>query len=296
MVSSLTIPEVSFNHHKTDNAEFEVVDLQEIQQRPNLSPDPRQPHRVGFYHLILVSEGQGQHMIDFERHPFGPGSVILVQRDQVHAFDFSAPLRGKVLLFTQTFLDRLHSNMRLPSFTPVQFNAHHQAVLTPDPEEMPRCHSLVTELVAETERASPDPLVVMYLFGALALRLNRLRPRLAMDPLSEAQRHTLARFYRQLESKGPQQRDAKAYAEQIGVTYKTLNALCKAATNLTAKQFVDAFVVLELKRQLVLSQDSVQQLAWQCGFEDASNFTKYFKAHTGMTPKAFAESQATPIL
>ncbi|MBY6186569.1 AraC family transcriptional regulator [Marinobacter hydrocarbonoclasticus] len=292
----MTIPDVRFNHRKTQDAEFEVVDLHRLQRRAGPDMDPSQPHRIGFYNLILVESGRGEHMVDFVRHSFGPGSVILIQREQVQAFDFSQPLQGKVLLFTQTFLDRLHSNMRLPSFTPIQFNPLHQPVLNPDAVELPHCRALFDELAAEVERIEPDPLVVMYLFSALALRLNRLRPAAPHERLSETQRVSLARFYRQLEAQGLGLRDATTYASQIGVTYKTLNTLCKAATGLTAKQFVDAYVVMELKRRLILSQQNIQQLAWDCGFEDASNFTKYFKAHTGLTPKAFVQSQTQPHL
>ncbi|WP_425440587.1 hypothetical protein [Photobacterium indicum] len=57
-------------------------------------------------------------MVDFAHHAFSAGSIIFLQREQVHAFDFSSKPVGKVLLFTQAFLDQLHANMRLSNYTP----------------------------------------------------------------------------------------------------------------------------------------------------------------------------------
>ena len=57
--------------------------------------------------------------------------------------------------------------------------------------------------------------------------------------------------------------------------------------SVTAKQFIDAFVILEAKRLLINSEIKSTELAYSLGFEEPTNFVKYFKKHTGFTPNTF---------
>ena len=52
-------------------------------------------------------------MVDFQDYPFSQGSVLFIQREQVHAFDFSNEPQGTAVVFTQAFLDSIHANMKL---------------------------------------------------------------------------------------------------------------------------------------------------------------------------------------
>ena len=85
-------------------------------------------------------------------------------------------------------------------------------------------------------------------------------------------------------------RNAEFYANQMNITYKHLNEICKEIINSTAKQFIDDFVLLEAKRQLTNSGIRSTDLAYQLGFREPTNFVKYFKKHTGLTPNQFKSS------
>jgi|TARA_B110000902_G_scaffold265723_1_gene350866 AraC family transcriptional activator of pobA len=49
-------------------------------------------------------------------------------------------------------------------------------------------------------------------------------------------------------------------------------------------------MVLEAKRQLVVENIQVNQLAYALGFDEVTNFIKYFKKHTLLTPTQFKKS------
>ncbi len=46
-------------------------------------------------------------------------------------------------------------------------------------------------------------------------------------------------------------------------------------------------IVQEAKRLLRYSDNSIAEIAFALDFSDASHFVKYFKRHSGQTPKAF---------
>ncbi len=57
-------------------------------------------------------------------------------------------------------------------------------------------------------------------------------------------------------------RNADYYAEQLNITYKHLNVVCKAIVKSTAKQYIDDFVILEAKRNLINSSIKSTELAY----------------------------------
>lgn len=292
------IPKVGFNHNKTQQAEFEIFELESLYQRnfELATHHPEHPHRISFFNLIYIEEGSGTHMVDFKEYPLSPGAFIFIQREQVHAFDFVCKVKGKIILFTQSFLDQVHANMRLPNYTPTHLNSQHTPLIKLDKENNQRCQTLINEMIKENLHAQSDPLILMYLFSTLSLMLHRLRPELRPDVLSQGQSIKFARFLDLLFIHFNKIRDGNWYASQINTTYKTLNQICKLATNLTAKQLIDSYTIIEIKRCLVVSSITSQQVAYDFGFEDASNFVKYFKKQVGLTPSQFQKKYLKPVL
>ncbi|RLJ67186.1 monovalent cation:proton antiporter-2 (CPA2) family protein [Lacinutrix venerupis] len=90
-----------------------------------------------------------------------------------------------------------------------------------------------------------------------------------------------------LEANFSTNRNADFYAKKLNITYKHLNEICKEILNVTAKQFIDAFVILEAKRLLINSEIKSTELAYKLGFQEPTNFVKYFKKHTKFTPNSF---------
>lgn len=290
----MTIPLIDFKQSAGSVPEVEIVELSRLYSRDFEDHDPQAPHRLSFFMLVLFEQGEGLQMVDFNEFAFRPGTLINVQQEQVTAFDLTSRPKGKMLLFTQSFLDKVHANMRLPNYTPTHLNSRYSPVLELDGVNFARTQALIDEMQAELACEDGDPLIVMYLFSALTLLHRRLKTLGAVDDIAPGHSRLLARFVALLQQHYQKIRDANWYADQLATTYKTLNLITKAATSLTAKQMIDAFAIIEIKRRLVISKVTTQQLAYDFGYEDASNFVKYFKKETGMTPSAFRSNYVKP--
>ena len=55
----------------------------------------------------------------------------------------------------------------------------------------------------------------------------------------------------------------------------------------TAKQFIEGRILLEAKRMLVYSNESIKEITFQLGFDEPTNFTKYFSKNADMPPVQF---------
>lgn len=79
----------------------------------------------------------------------------------------------------------------------------------------------------------------------------------------------------------------KFYAEQLNVSAIYLSECVKKATGKTAKKIIDEYLTLEAKSVLKQSTKSISEVALSLGFDDDSNFVKYFKKQTGITPRQY---------
>ena len=55
------------------------------------------------------------------------------------------------------------------------------------------------------------------------------------------------------------------------------------------KELIDDRILLEAKRLLVHGNKSIKEIGFELGFEEPTNFIKYFRKHIGKTPMEFRE-------
>jgi len=84
-----------------------------------------------------------------------------------------------------------------------------------------------------------------------------------------------------------QERGLEFYANQLHLTPKHLAKVIKETTNKAANDWIDEHVVLEAKALLKSTNMTAQQISDELNFSDQSFFGKYFKRHTGVSPREY---------
>jgi len=285
------IPKIDFRSPSSGKPEIEVLELEGFYKRMSqCQHDPSQPHRIKFHCLIYITQAEGAHFIDFNYHPYQAGSFIFINKNQIHAFNFANCPHGKIIFFSDDFIDKIRSNIRMPLFTPAHLLSAHLPVLSLNKSLKDSCEALLCEINKEIKHEHYDNLLIQMLFSSLLLKLTRERQSEQAGHLSEARAKRFASLLLLIEKNFTVSRDASVYADRLHITYKSLNQICKLACNQTAKQLIDAHTILEAKRKLIVDNYQIQQLAYQLGFDEVTNFVKYFKRHTLMTPSQFKDS------
>ena len=286
--ASEVIPNIEYQPRRESSAGVEISSLESVYQRLHtLDFDPFSPHRVQFHHLLYIAAGAGTHFIDFHRHDYQAGTFIWVNRNQVHAFDRDTRPVGVMILFTQDFLDSIHTSMRVPTSAAGFRFLSDAPVLGVQGDLKASCEALLAEMVRVNGRAPHDRLILQLLLACLFLKLRQQDKALNEPPVNEARQQQLQLFLSLIEKHFHTTKDASAYAHMMGVTYKTLNVICKKSAGKTPKQLIDAHTVLEAKRRLAIDNIQISQLAYELGFQEVTNFVKYFKKHTAETPSQF---------
>lgn len=282
------IPKIFFSEKESAEKGIEIIDLDSIYSRaPTLANDPTKPHRVDFYLLIYITHGQGSHFIDFNHYPYQQGSFILINKDQIQCFDLINKPKGKVIIFNQAFVDEISNKLRIPLFSQHYLLNTYLPVFNSSKDLKQSCDSLLIEMSKENSLTNTDSTIIELLFSSLLLKLIRERPKNIHHSLNAKQVKKITIFLNLIEEYYNVNRNVAFYANKMAMSYKQLNKLCKSTSKKTAKQLIDSYIIIESKRKLAIEQSAVKEISYELGFDEISNFIKFFKKHTKQTPSQF---------
>jgi AraC-like DNA-binding protein len=272
-----TVVPVRFQpHDATYRLAVEVLDAAELRSRVESVPN-RGYERADFQTFLFVRSGFYTHTVDFEVHECRAGSCLLVRPGQVHRFGPRTDWDGWILIAGPQHVPDAAAD--LPQ------HIHLDGQLA----------SAVSELLDRMASDARLPMDPHLLDGLLALQTRVLASRLALGdperergPLIDAHvleryrdfRATVERDFRRWHVVGP-------YARHLGYSTKSLDRSCRAVGAMTAKRVIVERIILEAKRLLAHSLLPVASISVELGFDEATNFVKYFKRETGTTPHQF---------
>ncbi len=102
------------------------------------------------------------------------------------------------------------------------------------------------------------------------------------------------KFFRSLDRHFKEKKTVSFYAMQLGITAKHLSQTLKKATGKLPSAWIEDYSLMEAKKLLRHSDNTIQEISYDLNFATPSHFSKFFKEKTGMTPKEFRkESEIT---
>lgn len=81
------------------------------------------------------------------------------------------------------------------------------------------------------------------------------------------------------------------YADKLSVTPKYLSVVTEAVSGKSVKRWIDEYIILDAKVLLTSSDKTIQQIADELNFPDASFFGKYFKRILNISPKDYRKNK-----
>ena len=81
------------------------------------------------------------------------------------------------------------------------------------------------------------------------------------------------------------------YATAMHITVPHLCSTIKQASNRTAGDLIVEAIITDAKAQLKLSISPIKEIAGSLGFENVAFFNRFFKTHTGITPKNYRNGE-----
>jgi AraC family transcriptional activator of pobA len=253
------------------------------------------PHRTDFYLIIWIEKGSPTHLVDFHPVKVPKNSILFINKSQVHLFDSSEKYDGKLILFTDRFFSRTQKDVDFLNST-ILFNDLLET--TPLRLDGLKTHldSLVdlikTELAQGTDMLRND-ILQNYLHNFLLLCDREKRTQGFKEIPKGADRDYSILFTSLVNEHFSKLRSVFEYAEMMHVPEKRLSRATAHVLGKSPKEIISDRVLLETKRLLVHTNKSIKEIGFDLGFNEPTNFIKYFRQQTGQTPSEFRETHIT---
>lgn len=95
------------------------------------------------------------------------------------------------------------------------------------------------------------------------------------------------RFMELLTSCEVKPRSVTWYADKLYITPKYLSTVCKIVSGKTAFEWINEYVMTDIRHQLKYSGRSIKEISDYLGFPNISFFGKYVKQHSGFNPSDY---------
>jgi len=266
--------------------EFEIIPLEKLYN--DHTEVLTTPHRTGFYHIFWFQHGNHVHWVDFEPIQIQPGTLLFLSKDRVQRFDAHARATGYVILFTGDFFNQdlkyLHSNILFNDLMKVAM-VH----LSADTRPFSELVTLMQWELTHKKDAGQHGMLHNLLHNFLLYAEREYRQQAFTELKKNADLDYLLLFREMLEKHYQSEKQVQFYARELLVTEKRLNTATSKTVGKTPKEMIDDRVMLEAKRLLAHTQDTIKEIGYTLGYDEPTNFIKYFKKHKGQTPVEFRE-------
>ncbi|NRR93070.1 helix-turn-helix domain-containing protein [Winogradskyella undariae] len=247
------------------------------------------PHRADFYQIIWFKTGFPKHVVDLNTIEIIPNTILFVDKNSVQCFDKTEQIDGEVLLFTDNFFCKTEEDTKF-LMSNMLFNDMFSVTTLKIKKLIPIFNSffkfIKTELANDVDIYSSD--IIRNQLKNLLLISEREKQNQNNVIINKGTDLDFVIKFRDLIDKHFKvQKSVTKYTFQLNVTQKRLSSATLKVMAITPKHMIDARVILEAKRLLVHTVYSVKEIGYTLGFEEPTNFVKYFKKHQSITPTEF---------
>ena len=301
MTKQTTIPvwefaEMSNQHFGMDNNYFfksqseHLFHINKLEDVRNKIYFPLPPHRKPVYDFLFLTKGMTHRSKALNSYEVGINTFFFLPAHQITHHDFmSADTEGYFCHFDfDIFTKHLPELNILRDFPFLQFIG--DPTVAVDASIRPFILNIFQRLEAEYQKETIDNfnIVAVYLL-ALFTEIKRFYNPSVSTKRSSALTIT-QNFKDALSNHIYEKQRVSEYADMLAVSPNHLNKCVKTATGQSAQDLLNEMVLLESKILLRQTDLSINEIAFKITQQDASDFSRFFKAKTGLTPKQYKQN------
>ena len=248
------------------------------------------PEQIDNYSIYWIKEGSGVYHIDFESYEFDGNVLFFLSPGQVFSVESEKIKSAYQLNFVPDFYC-IQTHDKEISCNGVLFNNVYETPLVkPCPKDTQRLDFILQNLIEEfnMSEAAQHDMLQSYLKQFI---IHSVRMKKEHHSLKEASETKLFKDFSVLVDQNFKTlHSVTDYAQRLGVSPKSLTKHFQKIGIQTPSDYIKQRLITEAKRQLIYSGETVKQIAYDLGFNDAAYFTRFFKKIELQSPLQFKKS------
>jgi len=236
--------------------------------------------------IYLFVRGDVDFMIEDHCFSMAPGTVVIAKENQLHR-----PIIKSDGIYERFYLSLPREAFDRNGKSPLAFLDGENTVLSLDPEAFCTLMEWLNSISGLVEEKGFEEhylayawiLQVLKLLNDAAERKKSLLPQADLPPL-------VRNVMNYIEQHASETGSVREVAEAFGVHPGYLSGLFSDATRIHLKHYLTVKKIA-MAKELLLKEQTVTDIAYECGFSSCSHLIAVFRKYTGQTPEQFRREQ-----
>ncbi len=269
-------------------------DLVLLDQLNNISI-PHEARRMNFILIALCTKGQVEYSLDTQSHTVRPGELLIIsERHVVNNYASSPDFEGLAMILSVDFFREVINDVA--DLSAVFLLARSKPVMALSEHEMRIFTNYFYTIKDRIESVNNHfrKALVRTLLLALLYDMSNVVYQFQQTTDQRLKRGDIifTRFIKMVEEYCGRERRVSWYAGQLGITPKYLSETVKEVSRRTPNEWIDNYVIVELRVLLKNTTKSIKQITEEMHFPNQSFLGKYFKEHVGVSPSEYRKRRS----
>ncbi|GGH68550.1 helix-turn-helix domain-containing protein [Phaeocystidibacter marisrubri] len=251
--------------------------------------------RPNYYSLVWIQSGEGEAQVETEKYVYRANQLFSFSPYQPFMFQPQQPSSGVVIHFHPDFFC-IHKHHTEVACDGVLFNNIYESPFIQLCErDAQSLKWIVEEMEHDIQQNSlaTNEAILSYL-KLFLIHCSRIKKKedVSNRELEEDQpeKFIVQRLREYIETHYRTLHTPSDYAALLNITPNALTKLVRATHHKTPSALISERIIIEAKRELYLTDKSVEEIALELGYDDPFYFSRFFKKQTEVSPSVYRKT------
>ena len=264
------------------------------------SPDEAEictPRQSPVYTVYCIPKGQGVFHSDFGAFPFTGPALLFATPMQLIYLEDCKNLTCTRLQFHSDFYCIEYHRLEVACNGLLFNNIYIDPVVILSAKDLAIFESLLDNMQGELEQQVSSETVTQAYLQLFLAKSSAIKIASLEQPAEQSTKDEMMERFRALLDKNYLVlHKPSEYASLLAMTPDNFTKRCTRYFKKTPSQLIQERLILEAKKQLHLTRQSIKEIAYNLKFQDEFYFSRFFKKFTKISPHAFREKTGISIV
>lgn len=249
-------------------------------------------HSHNFYQIIFVDKGAAEHTIEYEAAVrIEPYTVAVVFPKQLHRIRFTPEAKGVIIMFDEVLFCSDILKNELKSYTKDLYNKLN--VIRREQINYLKIRRMADTIHQLLQNITPiKKEQIRFYIKILLLELIESVHGEVQVQKNLPTVNLYAKYKELIDNQFMEVKTVSEYARQMGVSSRKLNQICKSEAGITALAVIHERLMVEIRRLLLFSGESMKEIAFKLGFSSTPAFNRFVYLQTGKRPSELKHTES----
>jgi AraC-like DNA-binding protein len=249
------------------------------------------------YTVMFLTEGSGNYYADIGRFAFKAPVLLFSTPLQKLAIEHDAPLKGYSIQFHGDFYCIEYHKERVSCNGLLFNNIYIEPSVTLSDIDTAVFEALCIDMMNEFSADEPDEVVLRSYLQLFLAKSSSIKLKTMAEPAAEKEKDEQMEAFRQLLEKHYLTLHKPAdYADLLSTTPNNLSKKSQRYFGKSPSLMIQERLVLEAKKKLHLTRQSIKEIAYALNFSDEFYFSRFFKKFTKVSPQVYRDQTGISIV